>query len=229
MTTTDSSGVLRPGIRTYKPRRSRITARQSAALTEQRQWLIEASDQPIDLAALFGRPVIVEIGFGMGDATAQMAADDPAHGILALDIHTPGVGNLLDLLARSGTANVRVMEADALWVLRQQVEPGSLAGVRSYFPDPWPKARHHKRRLAQPPIMDLVHDRLRAGGFWHLATDWSEYAEFIQAAFAADDRWCGGRIQRPAWRPVTHYERRALREGRPITDLLYVTSDRITP
>ena len=103
------------------------------------------------------------------------------------------------------------------------IEPHALAGVRSFFPDPWPKARHHKRRLVQPNVMDLISSRLAPGGYWHLATDWVEYAEAMQAHFAADARWTGGIIDRPAGRPVTHYERRALRDGRTITDLLYVT------
>jgi tRNA (guanine-N7-)-methyltransferase len=219
--------VLRPGIRTFKPRRSRITSRQSQALAHQRRWLLEADAQPLDLLQIFGRPVLLEIGFGTGTATARMAAADRGLGVLAIDVHTPGVGNLLDLIGRDALDNVRVMEADALDVLRRQVSPGGLVGVRSYFPDPWPKSRHHKRRLVQQPVMDLVRDRIEPGGFWHLATDWDEYVEFIEAAFAADDAWSGGRIARPDWRPITHYEARAVRAGRRITDLLF--HGRITP
>ena len=229
MTREYDGGTHGPGIRTFKPRRSRITARAAAALRDNRQWMIEASEAPIDLAAIFDRPVVLEIGFGTGTATARIAAENPDFGVLAIDIHTPGVGNLLDLIDRNQLANVRVMEADALTVLRRQMAPGSLVGARSYFPDPWPKARHHKRRLVQQPVLDLVRDRLEPGGFWHLATDWDDYVEFIQAAFAADSRWGGGPVKRPDWRPVTHYEARALREGRTITDLLYRVSDKITP
>lgn len=213
--------VLRPGIRTFKPRRSRITSRQTAALSNQRRWLVDADTQPLDLPQVFGRPVVLEIGFGTGTATAQMAAADRDLGILAIDVHTPGVGNLLDLIGRDDLDNVRVMEADALSVLRRQIDSRSLVGVRSFFPDPWPKSRHHKRRLVQQPVMDLVRDRVEPGGFWHLATDWDEYVEFIEAAFAADDAWTGGRIDRPGWRPITHYEARAVRAGRRITDLLF--------
>jgi len=220
-------GVLPPGVRTFKPRRSRITARQLAALHEPR-WVIAASDAPMYLTALFGPdvPVVLEIGFGTGDATADMASSDPSTGILAVDIHTPGVGNLLDLLDRADLTNVRVMEADGLLVLKRMTPTGALAGVRSYFPDPWPKARHHKRRLVQPRVRDLVADRLRPGGFWHLATDWAEYAEAIRTCFADDPRWTGGPIARPSWRPETRYERRALREGRDIIDLMFCTSDK---
>lgn len=215
--------VLRPGIRTFKPRRSRITDRARTALTEQRHLLLDASDLPLDLAGTFGpgTPVVVEIGFGDGVATAAMAAADPATGVLAIDVHTPGVGELLHRLGEQGSTNVRVLEGDALTVLATGIAPGTLSGVRSYFPDPWPKARHHKRRLVQPAVVDLVHGRLIDGGTWHLATDWQEYADAILACFAADPRWAGGVVARPPDRPVTRYERRALREGRPITDLVF--------
>jgi tRNA (guanine-N7-)-methyltransferase len=214
--------VLGPGIRTFKPRRSRITQRQLAALGE-RRWLIGPADTPLDIASLWGAgtPVVMEIGFGTGEATARLAGDFPSTGILAIDIHTPGVGNLLDLLARGGLTNVRVMEADALMVLSRMIPPLSLAGVRTYFPDPWPKARHNKRRIIQAPVLDLVASRLQPGGFWHVATDWDAYVVSIEEVFAAHDGWVGGRIPRPEWRPETRYERRALREGRAITDLMF--------
>ena len=106
-------------------------------------------------------------------------------------------------------------------MLFRSIEPESLAGVRTWFPDPWPKARHHKRRIVQPAVVDLVHSRLAAGGWWHLATDWAEYAEYIEAVFAADPRWTGGVVPRPDWRPVTRYERRAIRDGRSSVDLVF--------
>jgi tRNA (guanine-N7-)-methyltransferase len=220
-----AAGVLRPGIRTYKPRRTRITDRAARALAEQAAFIIEPSTSILDLAATWGDdvPVILEIGFGDGLATAELAAADPGTGILAIDVHTPGVGDLLARVAEAGLANVRVMEADALGILSRMVPPYSLAGVRSYFPDPWPKARHHKRRLVQPEVLDLVHSRLVPGGTWHVATDWDEYAASVQACFAADARWNGGVIDRPPWRPVTRYERRALRDGRAITDLVFTS------
>jgi tRNA (guanine-N7-)-methyltransferase len=223
--------VLRPGIRTYKPRRTRITERAARALVEQAAFVVEPGKSAIDPAALWGAgvPVVVEIGFGDGLATAAMAAADPSTGVLAIDVHTPGVGALLARIADAGLTNVRVMEADALTVLTRMVPPHSLAGVRSYFPDPWPKARHHKRRLVQPEVLDLVRSRLVPGGTWHLATDWDEYAEWARACFAADAGWQGGVIARPAWRPVTRYERRALRDGRAITDLVYAAGASPTP
>ncbi len=222
----EPAGVLGPGIHTYKPRRTRITERASRALVEQSAFLLDPASAAIDLAGTWGdgTPVVVEIGFGDGLATAQMAAADPSTGILAIDVHTPGVGELLARIADSGLTNVRVMEADALGVLSRMLPPGSIAGVRSYFPDPWPKARHHKRRLVQAEVLELVRTRLVTGGTWHIATDWAEYAEWIEACFATDARWQGGVIERPSWRPVTRYERRALRDGRAITDLVYATS-----
>lgn len=221
----EAPGVLRPGIRTYKPRRTRITDRASRALVEQAAFILDPSARDLDLAGTWGDgvPVILEIGFGDGLATAGMAAADPATGILAIDVHTPGVGDLLARIGEAGLANVRVMEADALGVLNRLVPPHSLAGVRSYFPDPWPKARHHKRRLVQPEVLDLVHSRLVPGGTWHIATDWDEYAEWIGTCFSEDTRWHGGVVDRPSSRPVTRYERRALRDGRAITDIQFAT------
>lgn len=217
------STVLRPGIRTFKPRRSRITRRESAALIAQAEFLLAYTGRQLDLAATWGAdvPVVMEIGFGSGAATASMAAAAPMTGILAIDIHTPGVGDLLHFVGHDTLTNVRVMEADALAVLQFMIPPSSLAGVRSFFPDPWPKPRHHKRRLVQPETASLVAARLAPGGYWHLATDWTEYATAMRAVFDADARWHGSMIDRPVDRPVTHYERRALREGRSVTDLRY--------
>jgi len=217
------TGVLRPGVRTYKPRRSRITDRAARALVEQRDHLLDPAGGPLDLAAVFGPgvPVVVEVGFGDGRATAQMAAADPGTGILAIDVHTPGVGELLARIHEGGLRNVAIIEGDALAVLAERLSPGSLAGLRSFFPDPWPKARHHKRRLVQPAVLDLVRSRLVPGGTWWLATDWAEYAESMQACFDADPHWTGGPVERPVDRPETRYERRALRDGRHITDLVY--------
>lgn len=221
------NSTLRPGIRTFKPRRSRITTTAQRALSEHGDLMLPVTDMPVDLDLVFGAgtPVVMEIGCGDGRATVAMAAADPSVGILAIDVHTPGLG---ELLARAGAArvtNVRVIEGDAIGILERMIPEGSLDGLRSYFPDPWPKARHHKRRLVQPGIIALVRTRLAIGGTWHLATDWSEYAEQMLECFAADPHWSGGVIDRPAERPVTRYEARALREGRPITDLLFERVD----
>jgi len=221
---------VRRGIRTYKPRRTRITERQQRALHEQAPFVLALQDEPLDLASIWGpgTPVVLEIGFGSGGATPAMATADPQTGLLAIDIHTPGIGDLLSRIGTDGLSHVRVMEADALVVLSRMIPPRSLAGVRTYFPDPWPKTKHHKRRLVQAPVLDLVRSRLVPGGSWHLATDWEPYAAAMTAAFDADGRWTGGVVPRPAWRPVTPYERRALAEGRTITDLIYATGGAAT-
>lgn len=223
--------TLRPGVRTFKPRRSRVTARQARALAESDGLLLALDELPEHLRGLWGpgMPVVLEIGFGTGEATAQAALADPATGFLAVDIHTPGVGELLQRLRDSQVGNVRVLEADALVVLERGIAPGFLAGVRTLFPDPWPKARHHKRRVVQPAVLDLVRDRLVPGGTWHLATDWPPYAEAIMECFAADRHWTGGPVSRPAWRVTTRYEQRAQREGRTSVDLTYRTIDGGSP
>lgn len=220
---TGGSATLRPGIRTFKPRRSRITPTARRALEEQAHLILPPEGGRISAAAAFGRdlPLVVEIGCGDGRATVAMAAAEPAIGIVAIDVHTPGLGELLARAGRSGVTNVRVMEGDAISVLEHRIGDRTLHGLRSYFPDPWPKARHHKRRLVQPAVIDLVRTRLELGGTWHLATDWSEYAEQMMAFFDEDEHWSGGVIPRPSSRPETRYEARALREGRPITDLVF--------
>ena len=221
------SSVLRPGIRTFKPRRSRITQRAETALAERADLLIPLSESPIDPKDYWDddRPIILDIGCGDGRATVAMAQADPTSGIWAIDVHTPGLGTLLANITDVGVGNVRVSDGDALVILETMIRPHSLVGVRSYFPDPWPKARHHKRRLVQPAILDLVRSRLVVGGFWLLATDWQEYADSMIECFAADPHWRGGTVVRPTDRPVTHYEARAVREGRAITDLIFATVD----
>lgn len=215
--------TLRPGVRTFKPRRSRITPTAQRALQEHADLLLPLTDEPIDRAAIWGPdvPLVVEIGFGDGRATAGMALNEPGIGVLAIDVHTPGLGEALARLGDAGIRHVRLMEADAIVVLERMIPPDSLIGVRAFFPDPWPKARHHKRRLVQPAIVDLVRTRLVIGGTWHLATDWEEYATAMQECFADAPGWSGGVIERPEGRPVTRYETRALREGRAITDLVF--------
>jgi len=208
-----------PPIRTFKPRRGRVTARQNRGFERGAAYLVTA-DRAATACDELGDLVVCEIGFGTGEATAAMAAADPALGILAIDIHTPGVGDLLHRIVEVPLDNVRVIHDDALEAL-PHLPPGRLVGVRCYFPDPWPKARHHKRRLLQPKVLDMVARVVRPGATWHIATDWADYAAAIEDTFAADSRWTGGRIDRPSWRPVTRYEATAMRDGRAITDLVY--------
>ena len=210
-------------VRTYKPRRGRVTPRQAAALAVDDGLLIVPAGEPLDLDGVFGgRPVVLEIGFGTGAATAAMAFADPTTGILAVDVHTPGIGDLLARVREQGLTNVRVIEADALEVLRTMIAPAALAGVRTFFPDPWPKARHHKRRLVTPDNATLIASRVAIGGTWHLATDWLPYAEAMREVLDAHPMWAGGIVARPVERPVTRYEQAGLGLGRSITDLRYV-------
>lgn len=170
----------------------------------------------------------MEIGFGMGEATLAMASADPATAILAVDVHTPGVLRLLSAVDTAGLHNVRVAHEDALALLTDRVAPAALAGVRVFFPDPWPKSRHHKRRLVQPAVVALLASRIAPGGFLHLATDVADYADVMLAVVSAEpllhnnyfsDEQAGFAI-RPADRPLTRFERQALDRGHPVQDLL---------
>lgn len=214
-----------PPIRTYKPRRGRLTTRQARELTTESQYLLPA-DEDLDLESLFdGRPVFLEIGFGTGITTAQMAAQEPEFGFLAVDVHTPGVGDLIGRIHDEGLSNIRVIAGDAMQVLEHHLKGSSLAGVRSFFPDPWPKIRHQKRRLVQPDRALLIADRVQTGGTWDLATDWSPYADHIELTLGACPHWRGGRVPRPHWRPVTKYEALGLEQGRQIADFRYVRTE----
>ncbi|MBM3669746.1 MAG: tRNA (guanosine(46)-N7)-methyltransferase TrmB [Actinobacteria bacterium] len=213
-----ASTVMPRGVRTFKPRRSRITRREAAALEDSRDVLLTSSRSRLPLS--WGEvPIVLEIGFGAGEATRAMAVAEPETTILAVDVHTPGVGRLVADVRGQGITNVLVMEADALTVLEDCIPPNSLSSVRTFFPDPWPKARHHKRRLIQGSVIDLVYSRLTPGGSWHIATDWPDYLEWILGAFDAHPGFDGGIIDRPESRPITHYERRAISEGRGVADL----------
>nr|WP_280871834.1 tRNA (guanosine(46)-N7)-methyltransferase TrmB [Streptomyces sp. MJP52] len=218
-------------IRSFQPRRSRVTAGQADAI--ERLWPLWGLDidgrRTLDLTELFGNdhPVVLEIGFGMGEATAQMAGDDPETNILAVDVHTPGQGNLLNLAEKGRLTNVRVANGDAIILLREMIAPDALAGLRVYFPDPWPKKRHHKRRLIQPEFLDLAATRLRPGAALHCATDWEPYAEQMLEVLTAHPRFVntrsdGGFAPRPGFRPLTRFEGQGLDKGHVVRDLLFL-------
>jgi tRNA (guanine-N7-)-methyltransferase len=217
-------------IRTFHPRRGRLSARHLDALD--RLWpayglfVPDAPEARVDLATLFGRrvPVVLEIGFGMGDATAAMAATDPGRDYLAVEVHTPGIANLLTLVERHGLTNVRVARGDVLDLVRHMLPADCLDAVHVFFPDPWPKARHHKRRLIQPAHVALLRSRLVPGGTLHCATDWADYAEAMREALTADPELVNaypGYAPRPAHRSVTKFERRGIAAGREIFDLVF--------
>ena len=206
-----------------------MTAGQAEAMLKRwPDWGLDIDGHRVlDLDEMFtGRPVVLEIGFGMGEATAQMAAADPDTGILAVDVHTPGQGNLLGLADRNNLDNVRVANGDAIILLREMLTPDALDGVRVYFPDPWPKKRHHKRRLIQPEFLTLVATRMKPGTVLHCATDWEPYAEQMLEVLCAHPDFAntapdGGYAPRPAFRPLTRFEGQGLDKGHRVHDLLF--------
>ncbi|GAA3744322.1 tRNA (guanosine(46)-N7)-methyltransferase TrmB [Streptomyces tremellae] len=219
-------------IRSFQPRRSRVTAGQADAI--RRLWPAWGFDvdgrRVLDLDAMFGgAPVVLEIGFGMGETTARMAEAEPETGLIAVDVHTPGQGNLLALAERAGLTNLRVANGDAVILLREMLPPRSLAGIRVYFPDPWPKKRHHKRRLVQPAFLDLAATRMAPGAVLHCATDWEPYAEQMLDVLTAHPAFentapGGGFAERPAFRPLTRFEGQGLDKGHVVRDLLFCRS-----
>jgi tRNA (guanine-N7-)-methyltransferase len=217
-------------IRTFPPRRGRLSGRHLDALD--RLWpayglvVPDAPEAPMDLATMFGRraPVVLEIGSGMGDATVAMAAADPGRDYLAIEVHTPGIANLLAAVERDGLTNVRVARGDAITLAGHMLRADCLDAVHVFFPDPWPKARHHKRRLIQPAHVALLRSRLVRGGTLHCATDWPDYAGAMRETLTADPELVNafaGYAPRPAHRPMTKFERRGIAAGRPIFDLVF--------
>ncbi len=182
--------------------------------------------QPLDLAAAFGRtaPTVLEIGFGMGETTAVIAAAHPETDYLALEVHTPGVGSLLKLIAEGNLANLRVIQHDAVEVVRDMIEPGLLSGIHVFFPDPWPKKRQQKRRLIKPDFVALLASRLAPGGYFHCATDWEEYAQQMLEVLGGEptlENTAEGFAPRPDYRPLTKFESRGLRLGHGVWDVVF--------
>ena len=209
-------------VRTWKARR-RTGPGQAEVLERLRPAYAVAVDRPLDAVAVYGRsaPLVLEIGSGAGEATAVMAAADPSRDVLAVEVHTPGVAVLLRRVEQEGLRNVRVAEGDGLQVLADALGPGSLDEVRVFFPDPWPKSRHAKRRLVTPAFAALVADRLRPGGRLHVATDWGSYAEqVLQVVGASPDLEVASHERGD--RPLTRFERRGIAAGRTITDVVAV-------
>ncbi|WP_433366170.1 tRNA (guanosine(46)-N7)-methyltransferase TrmB [Actinoplanes sp. CA-142083] len=212
-------------IRTFHPRRGRLGARQADAHAElwpRFGFTVEDGDRtPLDLTSLFGRsaPVVLEIGFGMGDTLAAMAALDPPRDYLGIEVHTPGIANLLSNINNQNLHNVRVARGDAIELLHK-LAPASLDAINVFFPDPWPKARHHKRRLIRADNVVLLRERLRPGGILHCATDWPHYASAMAETLDADPGLHRVDAER-AGRPETKFERRGTAAGRHIADLRY--------
>lgn len=214
-------------VRSFVLRGGRIGPGQKRALDELGpRFVLPFGAEPPDWPALFGRdaPRVLEIGFGMGDATAQIAAALPGTDFIGVEVHPPGVGALLARIGEAGLTNLRIVRHDAVEVLQQMVAPATLAGVHVYFPDPWPKKRHHKRRLIQPPFVALLASRLAPGAYLHCATDWQPYAEQMLQVLGDEPllvNTATGYAPRPAWRPQTKFERRGLKLGHGVWDLLF--------
>jgi len=215
-------------IRSFVRRAGRTTTGQQRALqTYGERFVLPYEPQQLDLAACFGRvaPTVLEIGFGMGDATAQIAEGRPNTNFLCCEVHEPGVGALLKQIGERGLTNIRIIAHDAVEVLDQMLAPDSLDGIHLFFPDPWHKTRHHKRRLVQPPLVARLAARLRPGGYLHGATDWEPYAQQMLAVLSAEPvlrNSASGYAPRPAYRPPTKFERRGLKLGHGVWDLVFL-------
>lgn len=210
-------------VRSFVRRAGRMTPAQRRALAELwPRYGIEDRPGTLDLDEIFGRraPRILEIGFGDGELLVQTAADHPEQDFIGIEVHEPGVGHCLLRIAEHGLTNVRIMRHDALDALRQQFADASLHGVNLFFPDPWPKKRHHKRRIVQPAFVSLLGRKIAAGGFFHTATDWTEYADHIDATITADPAFRAVDRQ-TSKRPETKFELRGRRLGHTIRDRFF--------
>jgi tRNA (guanine-N7-)-methyltransferase len=214
-------------IRSYVLRQGRVSNAQRRAREELMPvYGVPFAPAPLDLGRLFGRaaPKILEIGFGMGETTAAIAREHPENDYLGVEVHTPGVGSLLKRVTELGLTNVRVIQHDAVEVLQSMIAPDALDGVHIFFPDPWPKKRHHKRRLIQAPFAALLASRLRSGATLHAATDWENYAQQMLEVLSAEPalrNTAAGFAERPGTRPETKFERRGLKLGHRTWDLVF--------
>ena len=226
MTTDHNDTAAHRTIRSFVRRAGRITPSQQRALDELwPEFGVQYDETPIDFGELFGRsaPTMLEIGFGNGETLVEQAAANPDRDFLGIEVHEPGVGHCLLKAEEAGIRNLKVVAHDGIEVLTNQIQPGSLTRVNLYFPDPWPKKRHHKRRILQPGFLNLVADRLADGGTLNIATDWANYAEHIDEVLSQSDHFtCIERREhdggRPFDRPRTKFERRGLRKGHRIFD-----------
>jgi tRNA (guanine-N7-)-methyltransferase len=224
----DSKAANHRPIRSFVLRQGRLSTGQSRAVeTLGPKFVLPfAPDRKTDFAALFGRdaPTIVEIGFGMGHTTADVAAALPDKNFIGIEVHTPGVGSLLKMIDERGLTNLRIVQHDAVEVLQHMIADASLAGAHIFFPDPWPKKRHHKRRLIQPGFVQLLVTKLQQGGTVHLATDWEEYAQQmleVLRATPALQNTAGDYAARPAYRSESNFERKGLAKGHRVWDIVF--------
>lgn len=230
MSDDDQGAAPRRAIKSFVTRAGRMGTGQIKALAELGpKFVLPYKTEKLDLAATFGRqaPVVLEIGFGMGGATAEIAATLPDHDFIGCEVHEPGVGALLKLIDEKQLANIRIVQHDAVEVLRDMVGEGVLAGVHIFFPDPWHKKRHNKRRLIQPAFVAQLVKHIAPGGYLHCATDWQPYAEQMLEVLSAEPALLNtaaaatGYADKPAYRPLTKFEARGLRLGHGVWDLVF--------
>jgi len=215
----------RPSVRSYSIRGSRITeAQRTAKDALQEVHGIEFKQEQINIPAIFpaSEKVIMEIGFGMGEATAIIAKNHPNNGYIAVDVHPPGIGKLLSRIVENDLSNLKVIEEDVHVVLQHMIADESLDGIHLFFPDPWPKKKHNKRRIVNEGFLALIHPKLKKGGFIHIATDWVPYAVSIQEVFAGSTLFTGGVIEKPEWRPVTRFEGQGIDKDHAVNDMMYL-------
>ena len=215
----------RPSVRSYSIRGSRITdAQRTAKDALQKVHGIEFKQEQINIPAIFpaSQKVIMEIGFGMGEATAIIAKNHPNNGFIAVDVHPPGIGKLLARIVENDLTNLKVIEEDVHVVLQHMIADESLDGIHLFFPDPWPKKKHNKRRIVNAAFLSLIHPKIKKGGFIHIATDWVPYAVSIQEVFAGSTLFTGGVIDKPEWRPVTRFEGQGIDKDHAVNDMFYL-------
>ena len=215
----------RPSVRSYSIRGSRITDAQRAAKDAlQKVHGIEFKQEQINIPSIFPNSdkVIMEIGFGMGEATAIIAKNHPNNGYIAVDVHPPGIGKLLARIVENDLTNLKVIEEDVHVVLQHMIADESLDGIHLFFPDPWPKKKHNKRRIVNEGFLGLIHPKIKKGGFIHIATDWVPYAVSIQEVFAGSTLFTGGVIEKPEWRPVTRFEGQGIDKDHAVNDMMYL-------
>jgi len=230
MTSETQNAITRP-IKSFVLRQGRISDAQARAIKELAPaWSIPFTPQPLKMVEVFNReaPVILEIGFGMGETTAQIALQTPDYNFLGIEVHTPGVGSLLRKIHQHNIHNLRIIQHNAVEVIEWMITKNSLAGVHIYFPDPWPKKRHHKRRLIQAQLVSKLSQCITPGGYMHVATDWKDYAEQILSVMSEEPLLANTSPAfaiRPEWRPQTKFETRGLKLGHDVWDILFLRNN----
>ena len=212
------------GIKSFRLRGKRMTRAQNAALIRSWDRFGIEFGTSVDVDQLFpeAKEVIIEIGFGMGDATAEIAKANPGNGYIAVEVHPPGIGKLLSLIEEHELTNVYIIEGDAIEILQTMFADHSINGFHLFFPDPWPKMKHNKRRIVNDEFLTLIHRKLVKGGYINIATDWVPYAQSISEVFARSAQFTGGEVARPDWRPYTKFEGKGLAKDHRVSDFHYL-------